>query len=68
MNDSILLIQSKEPNNKSMGTGFVIHQDSFGSYILTCAHVVKQVEEVKIENFEVEVIVNGSSSNIPTII
>ncbi|MBU1667863.1 ATP-binding protein [bacterium] len=44
-NTSILLIQSQQPNNTSIGTGFIIHQDEYGSYLLTCAHVVKQVEE-----------------------
>ena len=55
MNSSTFLIKSNDGNNKSMGTGFVIHQDSFGSYILTCNHVIEQVQTPKLENVEAEV-------------
>ncbi len=64
MNASILLIQSKQANNSSMGTGFVIHQDSYGSFILTCAHVVEQVIEPIIDGLDVEVKAMGSSQTI----
>ena len=37
-----------------MGTGFIIHQDNYGSYVLTCAHVVNQVVEPIINGIEVE--------------
>ena len=64
MNTSILLIQSRQDNNHTIGTGFVIHQNSFGSYILTCAHVVEQVVEPTIDGFEVEIKECGSSETI----
>jgi len=55
MNTSTLLIQSEKSDNHSMGTGFVVHQDSYGSYILTCAHVVKQVVTPKIAKIDLAV-------------
>jgi len=54
MNPAILLIKSKQQKNSSMGTGFIIHQDNYGSYVLTCAHVVNQVVEPIINGIEVE--------------
>ena len=47
-----------------MGTGFIIHQDNYGSFILTCAHVVEQVLEPIIDGFDVEVKALGSSETI----
>ncbi|HHH19038.1 MAG TPA: hypothetical protein ENK86_00785, partial [Campylobacterales bacterium] len=64
MNTSVLLIKSNQNNNHSMGTGFVIHQDSFGSYVLTCAHVIEQVVEPTIDGVEVEVRAIGESETI----
>jgi len=64
MSSSILLIQSSQPNNSSMGTGFIIHQDSHGSYLLTCAHVIEQVVDPKIEAYEVEIRALGSTQTI----
>ncbi|NTV64599.1 MAG: trypsin-like peptidase domain-containing protein, partial [Oscillochloris sp.] len=40
---SIVLIQSREAGNSAIGTGFIIHQAGEHSYILTCAHVVRDV-------------------------
>jgi len=40
MNDTFLIKSSAE-RNKSFGTGFCIHKDSNGSFLLTCAHVVE---------------------------
>lgn len=56
MNDLILLIQSQNTNNKAMGTGFVIHSDEDGSFVLSCYHVLKSVGEARIEDYEVTVI------------
>ena len=39
-----------------MGTGFVIHSDDDGSYVLTCNHVVTSVKEPKIDDFKIEII------------
>ena len=43
LQDSIVSIISTQPNNKNFGTGFVIHESSGAFYILTCAHVVRDV-------------------------
>ncbi len=40
---SAVLITSSVPDNNYFGTGFVIHQDEDGTYLLTCAHVVQDV-------------------------
>ena len=56
MNDSTLLIQSQNSKNSSMGTGFVIYLDTHGCYVLTCHHVLKAVQNPKIDNYEIEVI------------
>ncbi|MBF0378418.1 MAG: trypsin-like peptidase domain-containing protein [Desulfamplus sp.] len=41
--DSVVLIKSSDINNKRFGTGFIIHEDSNYSYVLTCEHVIKDV-------------------------
>jgi len=56
MNDSILLIQSQDVNNKSMGTGFVVYSDEGGSFVLTCYHVLKSVGEARVDDYEIEVV------------
>ncbi|NJO78364.1 MAG: trypsin-like serine protease [Cyanobacteria bacterium RM1_2_2] len=39
---SIVLIDSiDKENNKDFGTGFIIHRDDYGTYILTCKHVLR---------------------------
>jgi S1-C subfamily serine protease len=48
--DSVVLIESKEDNNRRFGTGFIIYQDKQITYLLTCSHVVEDVggiEKVK---------------------
>lgn len=44
---SLVLISSVDAENKNFGTGFVIDQDGKYSYILTCAHVVRDVQNKK---------------------
>lgn len=56
MNESIVLIQNS--NNKS-GTGFVIHSDEGGSYILTCHHVLGNFGEAKIDEYKIDIIVKN---------
>jgi hypothetical protein len=42
--DSIILVTSIDPNySGNFGTGFVIHQYEQTTYVLTCAHVVRDV-------------------------
>lgn len=40
---SIVLVESRQPENKSFGTGFVVAHGESVSYIVTCAHVVRDV-------------------------
>ena len=42
--DSICLITSLNPSNRRFGTGFVIHKDKQATYIVTCAHVIDDVD------------------------
>ncbi len=60
--DSIVLITSKDHANKRFGTGFVIHKESGGFYVLTCAHVIADAggrEMVCAENKPASVIALG---------
>lgn len=41
--DAIILITSRDSTYKNFGTGFVIHRDKQVTYVLTCAHVVRDV-------------------------
>jgi tetratricopeptide (TPR) repeat protein len=41
--DSVVLITSSAHENKVYGTGFVVHRDEQGTYILTCTHVIDGV-------------------------
>ena len=57
VNPSIVLIESKNKENKSFGTGFSIYQDDGGSYIVTVNNILESigVEELKIDDFKVSV-------------
>jgi len=57
MKNSIVSIESV--NNSSFGTGFVIDSDEKGVYILTCQHVLDDVEKPVIENVLAKVIAKG---------
>lgn len=50
--NSVVLITSADDNNRPFGTGFTIDQNGGYSYILTCAHVVRdasgEIGEVKV--------------------
>ncbi len=56
MLNSILQIESQNSNNQSFGTGFVIDTDDNGVYILTCSHVVEDVQTPVVENMKAELI------------
>ena len=58
MRNSIVNIESV--SNNSFGTGFVIDSDEKGIYILTCAHVVDDVETPVVENVLAKVVAKGS--------
>ncbi|MBN3938685.1 MAG: trypsin-like peptidase domain-containing protein [Nostoc sp.] len=57
--ESIFLLTSKNPENESFGTGFVIKQDSRSTYILTCAHVIRDVggiDQVEVDSYSVTIV------------
>lgn len=61
--DSIVLITSNRPEIDHFGTGFVIYRDEPTAYVLTCAHVVRDVggaEAVKVNGTQAIVIACGS--------
>ncbi|MGB7444220.1 MAG: trypsin-like peptidase domain-containing protein [Coleofasciculaceae cyanobacterium] len=67
LQDSIVLITSSEPNINRFGTGFVIRQVSGTAYLLTCAHVVRDVggkEKVKAEGKPATVIAFGEEDGL----
>ena len=44
-----------------MGTGFVCYTDSGDSYVLTCSHVLSNVQTPQINGIEVDIISNGEA-------
>lgn len=64
--DSVILIASSNAStNESFGTGFVIDKDEQITYLLTCAHVVKDVggpEQVKANGLPATLIVSGENN------
>ena len=64
---SIVLITSSESNNSRFGTGFIIRQVSGTAYVLTCAHVVRDVggtEKVKADSKPATVIASGEDDGV----
>jgi hypothetical protein len=60
---SVVLITSADEHNRTIGTGFVIHTTPDAAYVITCAHVVRDVggaEHVRIRNLPVEIVVTSS--------
>lgn len=72
--DAVVLLTSTEPDkNKNFGSGFIVARDSSYSYLLTCAHVVEQINgketainKLKISGFDVpvEIVKCGASDAI----
>ena len=58
MRNSVVNIESV--TNSSFGTGFVIDSDEKGIYVLTCQHVVDDVETPVVENVLAKVIAKGN--------
>jgi hypothetical protein len=56
MLSSIVHIESSNKQNKSFGTGFVIDNDEDGAYILTCQHVLNEVNTATVEEQAVEIV------------
>lgn len=50
MTESVLLIESVE--NNSTGTGFVVHQDERGIYVVTCRHVCEELVRPMVNGIE----------------
>ena len=53
---SIVQIESQKENNNSFGTGFVIDKDDKGIYVLTCQHVIDDVEIAVVNALPTEII------------
>lgn len=65
--DSVILINSNDPNISRFGTGFIIHQDEQFTYVLTCAHVVREVgglNKVSTKGIPAMVVASGEDDNI----
>lgn len=61
LEDSIVLIKSVKKENV-IGTGFIFHKQQNYTYLLTCAHVIKDVggeENIRVNNLPAEVIKIG---------
>ena len=57
---SVFRITSSDPATRKFGTGFVIYQDKQATYLLTCAHVVDGLSQVKVGSNAATVIAYGS--------
>lgn len=67
LQDSVILITSSAPNNSRFGTGFVIYRDEQATYLLTCAHVVRDVgglDQVEADGRRATVIASGEADGI----
>ncbi len=65
LEDSVALITSADDSEPSFGTGFVIHHDQHATYLLTCAHVVRDVggrDKVKVGRLSATVDAIGNSN------
>jgi hypothetical protein len=65
--DSVVLIVSSDPKIRHFGTGFIIYQDQDTSYILTCAHVIRDVggiDKVRIDDVEGKIVASGEEKGI----
>lgn len=66
LQDSIVLINSKDITNNRFGTSFAIFRDEDALYLLTCAHVVDDVggvEQVIAGGLQASVVVCGEREN-----
>ncbi|GHO63501.1 hypothetical protein KSC_023930 [Ktedonobacter sp. SOSP1-52] len=60
--NSVVLITSGADGNNVYGTGFVVHRDEQGTYLLTCTHVIDDVggkELVRVNNIPAKVITSA---------
>jgi hypothetical protein len=64
LEDAIILITSRDSTYKNFGTGFVIYREQQVTYVLTCAHVVRDVggqENVIADGIPAQVIALGEN-------
>lgn len=65
--ESVVLVTSSDSERKDFGTGFVIFSDEPKTYLLTCAHVVRDVggaEKVKADGIPAKVIASGENNSV----
>jgi len=65
--NSVVRIVSKDEKNSRFGTGFIIYHDEISTYVLTCAHVVKDVggtENVKLLGMIPDKVISGQALGI----
>jgi len=68
LRESVVRIISAKPENRNFGTAFIIHRDRETTYLLTCAHVVRDVggaESMRITELPATVIAIGNDENGP---
>jgi hypothetical protein len=67
LQNSIVLVNSRDAGKANFGTGFVIHQDADFTYILTCAHVISDVggpKKVAVRRVPVTVYKSGEKNGV----
>ncbi|MFN6518144.1 MAG: trypsin-like peptidase domain-containing protein [Nostoc sp. CreGUA01] len=67
LQNSVVLITSRQQNSRNFGTGFVIRRSSGAVYILTCAHVVRDVggeEQISVDGLPATVVKSGEADGV----
>ena len=56
----------KSSNSNDIGTGFCLHQDEYGAYLVTCSHVVEAcgVEYLMVDKHSAKLLYQGSTDDI----
>ena len=65
--DSIVLITSTDSGNSRFGSGFLIHKSSAGTFVLTCAHVLRDVggiDKTAVNGLPASVVSSGDDRGI----
>ena len=61
MTESIVTIESENQTNDGFGTGFVIYNDGQGVFILTCQHVVDDLESPVVNELFAQVVASSNT-------
>jgi len=67
MPPSIVLIESQQPDNTAIGSGFIVHHADAATYVVTCAHVVRDVggpEQIKVAALAATVVAIGEDNGL----